>query len=50
MHGRLSNNGLSCFEQVSGAQSGFAVRSAGDLPETASTKLMKHHSLEKASV
>ena len=36
------------FGWVSGAESGCAVRSAGDLPKTARTAVMKYYSLESA--
>jgi hypothetical protein len=36
------------FGWVSGAESGCAVRSAGDLPKTTRTAVMKYYSLESA--
>jgi hypothetical protein len=50
MRGQASDVGRRRFWQLSGAQSGSAVRSVGDLPESATTTLMKNYLIERALV
>jgi hypothetical protein len=50
MRGPASNIGRRSFRRFSGAQSGFAVRSVGDLPEAAPPALMNYHLFESALV
>jgi len=48
MHNRVSEIGRRRFGRFSGAQSGSAVLSGGDLLETAPTALAKYNSFETA--
>jgi hypothetical protein len=43
MRGQTSDIGRRRVGQFSGAQSGSAVRSGGELPETVPTAVVKHH-------
>jgi hypothetical protein len=50
MRGQASDIGRRRFWRFSGPQSGSAVRSEGDLPESAPTTLMKDYLFESALV
>jgi hypothetical protein len=50
MRGLASNIGRRRLGRFSGAQSGFAVRSVGDLPEAAPSALMNYYLFENALV
>jgi hypothetical protein len=50
MRSRLSDMDRRRFEGISGAQSGSAVRSIGDLLETAPTAPVKYRMFESAMV
>jgi hypothetical protein len=50
MRGQASDMGRRRFWRFSGAQSGSAVRSVGDLPESAPTTLTKDYLFESALV
>jgi hypothetical protein len=50
MRSRASDIGRRRFGRFSGAQSGSALRSVGDLTEMAPTALMKYHLFENALI